>query len=84
MTSQQQLDNGTLPTDQSTLYLVGHVLADRPWQCCGVFATKELAEAECLDDFHFVGPLKLNQPIHGDGSPWVGAYYPRADKELGT
>ena len=79
--TQQQIDNGTLPTEPQTLYLVGHHVADGPWRVCGVFTTKELAEAECLDEFHFVGPLKLNHAIHGDGTPWVDAYYPRADKQ---
>lgn len=81
MTTQQQLDNGTLPTDHPTLYLVGHIVAGKNWRVCGVFTTKEAAEAECLDEFHFVGPVKLNQPIHSDGIPWADAYFPRADKE---
>ena len=47
------------------------------WEFCGVFDSKEKAEAACVSDMHFIGPAKLNEMIL-DSEDWPGAFYPKA------
>ena len=63
------------------LYIVGRnvsSLNDAHWTFEGVFNTRELAEAACLDRTYFVGPALLNQMLEPNIRNWPYCYYPKA------
>lgn len=73
--------------DNSTMYVVGQAFPDegpKAWELVGIFNDESAADAACLSVQHFVGPMQMNNAIHGPPIEWVGAYYPRANELLGV
>ena len=46
------------------------------WELKGVFSTEELATKSCMDEYHFIGPVKLDEPFSNKKEVWAGCYYP--------
>ena len=61
------------------LYVVGQINPDNhlEWELQGVFDDIVRAEAICIDDNYFIGPIELNQVISVATTDWINAYYPR-------
>ena len=57
----------------------GHVA----WDFQGVFASKEEAEAACLNEKYFVGQAALGEQLPDHGLAWPGARYPMAPATTG-
>jgi hypothetical protein len=47
------------------------------WEFCGVFDTREKADAVCATLSHFMGPAVMNEPAPEETETWPGAIYPR-------
>ena len=61
------------------IWLVGQLFDDKTdWEVVGVFDTQDAAEAACVDENYFVGPLTLNEVSNKEHEEWVGAYKPKA------
>jgi hypothetical protein len=46
------------------------------WEIAGVFDNQDGAEAACINDNYFVGPVPLNKPLPTERTIWPGVYYP--------
>ncbi len=46
------------------------------WEVKGVYSTEDLAIKDCMDEYHFIGPLKLDEPLPAKREEWQGCYYP--------
>ena len=44
----------------------------------GVFDNKQEADDACLDEKHYVFPMRMNEVITGDPMDYPAAYYPKA------
>ena len=65
------------------LFIVGQITngndpVPKTWDFQGVFSTKILAEAACINEWYFVGPAVLDKSLPVDTIDWPGAYYPQA------
>ena len=49
------------------------------WEFCGIFDDRKLAEEQCLTEYFFVGPCKLNETIEDKTASWPGLYYPKIE-----
>ncbi|MBA7500895.1 hypothetical protein ES704_03657 [subsurface metagenome] len=61
------------------LWIVGKSLSDNEkseWEFAGVFDSKDLAIAACIDKNYFIGSVKLNETIPHETVEWKDAYYP--------
>lgn len=59
------------------LWIVGKAIAPSGWEFCGVFSSKEKADAACISKAYFIGPATLNEAISDVTEEWVGSYFPR-------
>jgi len=53
------------------------------WEFCGVFDSKEKAEAVCLSRFFMVGPAELNRDYTASQEIWPGHYFPKTNLREG-
>lgn len=51
----------------------------RRWEFQGVYSTRERAEAACIKDEYFVGPVTLDGGFPDETVEWERAYYPRLE-----
>ena len=58
------------------VFVVGDMTRPEAWEVIGVFDSKELAEAACIEPTHFVGPIELNKTTPKETLEWPNAYYP--------
>lgn len=49
------------------------------WDLQGVFDSEEKAEAVCKGHEWFVGPVRMNEPLPEDATPWPGCRYPKSE-----
>ena len=76
------------PESSQQLWIVGDNLnrddddATSKWEILGVFDDEQLAVAACTADYHFVGPITLNERLPDEPRPWPSGYYPRLEKKL--
>ena len=65
------------------LWIVGKSLHDErsEWEFAGIFDSKDLAIAACVDKDYFIGPVKINETIPHETVPWDDSYYPLLDEE---
>ena len=62
--------------EEKQLYIVGELKdAYGRWEFIGVYDSVELAEANCTTDFHFVGPVALNETAPENTDEWPLSYY---------
>lgn len=53
------------------------------WDIIGVFDTRKKAEAACITDRYFVGPLPgINMSMTDKREHWPGCYYPKKGEFL--
>lgn len=62
------------------IFIVGLIKADRQWEFIGAFTSKELAEAACRTENHFIGESELDKDIGDATIAWPDAYFPGKDK----
>lgn len=63
--------------ESPTLWLVGRGEANsREWALIGVFEDEQVAREACVTDWHFVGPIILNERLPEEPQDWPGSYYP--------
>lgn len=63
------------------LWIVGKVpqrTQNTQWEHVGVFSTELKALAACTSEFHFIGPVKLDEAAPTERTQWPGAYFPKA------
>jgi len=65
----------------NTLYIAGQfrsIVGDTTaWELLGVFSTKELAEAACLESHDFVMPMELDCVAPRQTTVNLATYYPK-------
>jgi|GEM_PF-1264251 len=65
------------------VWVAGRDRGPEQWDLLGVFTTEEKAIARCTRPASdFIGPVRLNDPLPEDPTPWPGAYYPHLQKRL--
>ena len=52
------------------------------WQVMGVYTTESQAVACCKDEFDWIGPVTLNQPMSWDNE-WPGVWFPAVQARPG-
>ncbi len=60
-----------------TLFLVGRIVDDAPWEVLGIYVEEEAAVRRCHTDRDFVAPVELDRDAPEERMEWPGARFPR-------
>ena len=67
---------GWLILEPFQLWIVGRVHYKKEWEFIGVYSNEQRAVAACTTDWHFVGPVTLNETLPDGPGSWPGSYFP--------
>ena len=66
--------------DKKIVYAVGEYIKETEdgavWDLAGIFEDQSKAEAACVKDNYFVGPMPLNTALPTKREVWPNVYYP--------